>query len=125
MYYINFLLSYLPSNAGRHSNLLHVVDWGCLLYVEHQLQLFYTDAIFVLINLLEVCWYQVAACENAYFKMDNVLIDERRIHVDFSQSVAKVRWKGKGNMPHSFGVACTVNSDVRVELSYGAAITWD
>lgn len=36
------------------------------------------------------------ACENAYFKMDNVLIDERRIHVDFSQSVAKVRWKGKG-----------------------------
>ncbi|KAK2186029.1 hypothetical protein NP493_216g03008 [Ridgeia piscesae] len=35
-------------------------------------------------------------CENAYFKMDNVLIDDRRIHVDFSQSVAKVKWKGKG-----------------------------
>ncbi|XP_048452524.1 peptidyl-prolyl cis-trans isomerase-like 4 isoform X3 [Rhincodon typus] len=35
-------------------------------------------------------------CENAYFKMDNVLIDDRRIHVDFSQSVAKVQWKGKG-----------------------------
>ena len=35
-------------------------------------------------------------CENAYFKMDNVLIDDRRIHVDFSQSVAKVTWKGKG-----------------------------
>lgn len=35
-------------------------------------------------------------CENAYFKMDNVLIDDRRIHVDFSQSVAKVNWKGKG-----------------------------
>lgn len=28
--------------------------------------------------------------------MDNVLIDDRRIHVDFSQSVAKIRWKGKG-----------------------------
>ncbi|KAL7987689.1 hypothetical protein Chor_006608 [Crotalus horridus] len=28
-------------------------------------------------------------CEKAYFKMDNVLIDDRRIHVDFSQSVAK------------------------------------
>jgi len=28
--------------------------------------------------------------------MDNVLIDDRRIHVDFSQSVAKVNWKGKG-----------------------------
>ncbi|XP_048430244.1 peptidyl-prolyl cis-trans isomerase CYP59-like [Pyrus x bretschneideri] len=43
------------------------------------------------------------ACEQAYFKMDNALIDDRRIHVDFSQSVAKL-WsqyrrkdqKGKG-----------------------------
>ncbi|XP_058106895.1 peptidyl-prolyl cis-trans isomerase CYP59 [Magnolia sinica] len=40
------------------------------------------------------------ACEQAYFKMDNALIDDRRIHVDFSQSVAKL-WsqyrRGKGN----------------------------
>lgn len=36
------------------------------------------------------------SCESAYFKMDNVLIDDRRIHVDFSQSVAKIRWRGKG-----------------------------
>ncbi|XP_047336518.1 peptidyl-prolyl cis-trans isomerase CYP59 [Impatiens glandulifera] len=44
------------------------------------------------------------ACEQAYFKMDNALIDDRRIHVDFSQSVSKL-WsdyrrrdlqKGKG-----------------------------
>ena len=28
-------------------------------------------------------------CEAAYLKMDNVLIDDRRIHVDFSQSVSK------------------------------------
>ncbi|CAG5950613.1 unnamed protein product [Menidia menidia] len=35
-------------------------------------------------------------CEKAYFKMDNVLIDDRRIHVDFSQSVSKIKWKGKG-----------------------------
>lgn len=28
-------------------------------------------------------------CESAYLKMDNVLIDDRRIHVDFSQSVSK------------------------------------
>ncbi|NWT51002.1 PPIL4 protein, partial [Erythrocercus mccallii] len=35
-------------------------------------------------------------CEKAYLKMDNVLIDDRRIHVDFSQSVAKMKWKGKG-----------------------------
>ncbi|KAG0484780.1 hypothetical protein HPP92_008661 [Vanilla planifolia] len=32
------------------------------------------------------------ACERAYFKMDNTLIDDRRIHVDFSQSVAKL-WR--------------------------------
>jgi peptidyl-prolyl cis-trans isomerase-like 4 len=31
------------------------------------------------------------ACERAYFKMEGVLIDDHRIHVDFSQSVAKVR----------------------------------
>ncbi|CAG8613160.1 7767_t:CDS:2 [Ambispora gerdemannii] len=29
-------------------------------------------------------------CETAYFKMNNVLIDDRRIKVDFSQSVAKI-----------------------------------
>ena len=29
-------------------------------------------------------------CEEAYFKMDNVLIDDRRIHVDFSQSVSRL-----------------------------------
>ncbi|KAI6240208.1 Peptidyl-prolyl cis-trans isomerase [Aphelenchoides fujianensis] len=35
-------------------------------------------------------------CEAAYLKMDNVLIDDRRIHVDFSQSVAKTHvWKRK------------------------------
>merc|ERR1711997_359787 len=38
------------------------------------------------------------ACEKAYFKMDNVLIDDRRIHVDFSQSVSKFTWKGKGRL---------------------------
>ena len=29
--------------------------------------------------------------------MDNVLIDDRRIHVDFSQSVAKVQFQKQGN----------------------------
>jgi peptidyl-prolyl cis-trans isomerase-like 4 len=32
----------------------------------------------------------VEACEQAYFKMNGVIIDERRIKVDFSQSVAKL-----------------------------------
>lgn len=36
------------------------------------------------------------SCEQAYFKMDNVLIDDRRIHVDFSQSVSRIQWRGKG-----------------------------
>lgn len=39
---------------------------------------------------------ETKSCEDAYFKMDNVLIDDRRIHVDFSQSVSKIKWKGKG-----------------------------
>merc|ERR1712224_324945 len=32
------------------------------------------------------------SCEKAYFKMNNALIDERRIKVDFSQSIAYL-WK--------------------------------
>lgn len=35
-------------------------------------------------------------CEKAYLKMDNVLLDDRRIHVDFSQSVAKRRRMARG-----------------------------
>ncbi|XP_033110267.1 peptidyl-prolyl cis-trans isomerase-like 4 isoform X2 [Anneissia japonica] len=38
---------------------------------------------------------RVEDCEQAYFKMDNVLIDDRRIHVDFSQSVAKLNQNQK------------------------------
>ena len=34
------------------------------------------------------------SCERAYLKMDNVLIDDRRIHVDFSQSTSKNTSKG-------------------------------
>lgn len=39
-------------------------------------------------------------CEEAYFKMDNVLIDDCRIHVDFSQSVSKLHgeWIGKRSL---------------------------
>lgn len=32
------------------------------------------------------------ACEAAYFKMNNAIIDDRRIRVDFSQSVFHL-WK--------------------------------
>ncbi|XP_046849071.1 peptidyl-prolyl cis-trans isomerase-like 4 [Xenia sp. Carnegie-2017] len=41
----------------------------------------------------------VEDCERAYFKMDNVLIDDRRIHVDFSQSVAKLVHTKPGAKP--------------------------
>src|SRR5438477_334476 len=38
-------------------------------------------------------------CEQAYFKMQNVLIDDHRIHVDFSQSVSKLSdtWRDATN----------------------------
>lgn len=40
-----------------------------------------------------------ASCEAAFFKMQGVLIDDRRIHVDFSQSVSKVSdvWRKNAN----------------------------
>ncbi|ROV88326.1 hypothetical protein VSDG_09398 [Cytospora chrysosperma] len=39
------------------------------------------------------------ACETAYFKMQGVLIDDRRIHVDFSQSVSRLSdmWRDEAN----------------------------
>lgn len=60
---------------------------------EHDLCLYYTSTLY-LCSLSP----KQEDCEKAYFKMDNVLIDDRRIHVDFSQSVAKIRWKGKGTL---------------------------
>ncbi|PRP86884.1 peptidyl-prolyl cis-trans isomerase-like 4 [Planoprotostelium fungivorum] len=55
-------------------------------------------------------------CEAAFFKMDNVLIDDRRIHVDFSQSVSKqwisregkVMWGGNKGQPQ---IAPTLGGD--------------
>ncbi|GAB2219722.1 hypothetical protein Droror1_Dr00007359 [Drosera rotundifolia] len=46
-----------------------------------------------------------AACEQAYFKMDNALIDDRRIHVDFSQSVSKLwnQYRRKGTKQQGNG----------------------
>ncbi|CAK7226421.1 Peptidyl-prolyl cis-trans isomerase-like 4 [Sporothrix bragantina] len=40
-----------------------------------------------------------SACEAAYFKMQDVLIDDRRIHIDFSQSVSKLSdaWRNDTN----------------------------
>lgn len=43
-------------------------------------------------------------CERAYLKMEGVLIDDRRIHVDFSQSVSKLAgaWRNKSNEKRRF-----------------------
>lgn len=40
-----------------------------------------------------------ASCEEAFSKMDSVLIDDRRIHVDFSQSVSRLSevWRNETN----------------------------
>ena len=42
-------------------------------------------------------------CEQAYFKMQGVLIDDHRIHVDFSQSVSKLSdsWREATNSKRS------------------------
>ncbi len=42
------------------------------------------------------------SCEEAYLKMDNVPIDDRRIKVDFSQSVSKLMPRTKGNQVKSY-----------------------
>lgn len=36
-----------------------------------------------------------SSCETAYYKMQSALIDDRRIHVDFSQSVAKMKHQNR------------------------------
>lgn len=68
-------------------------------------------------------------CEKAYFKMDNVLIDDRRIHVDFSQSVAKIKWKGKGADSPTFHTlrftSCPPPHHLLVGLSPGGKYTKD
>ncbi|XP_063607378.1 peptidyl-prolyl cis-trans isomerase sig-7-like [Penaeus indicus] len=80
-------------------------------------------------NSLQYAFIEFAetkSCEDAYFKMDNVLIDDRRIHVDFSQSVSKIKWMGKGKgvqifdnngkkMDGARGHAFNPNTDLRHE----------
>jgi hypothetical protein len=40
--------------------------------------------------------------QEAYFKMENVLIDDKRIHVDFSQSVSKLAVGKDGRFIRNF-----------------------
>ncbi|XP_046545008.1 peptidyl-prolyl cis-trans isomerase-like 4 [Haliotis rubra] len=59
-----------------------------------------------------------ADCENAYFKMDNVLIDDRRIHVDFSQSVSKLQYNKKGKDSDQSKPAYTLKDTSRKNDGY-------
>lgn len=70
------------------------------------------------------------SCIEAYFKMNNVLIDDRRIKVDFSQSVAKL-WnkyamkpyedrKVKGDGPSSGGRRIVTGGSSRLQLKSSA-----
>ena len=43
------------------------------------------------LNYAFIEYDQREEAERAYFKMDNVLVDDRRIHVDFSQSGFRIR----------------------------------
>ncbi|KAL4711533.1 hypothetical protein ACJJTC_000549 [Scirpophaga incertulas] len=60
------------------------------------------------------------SCEDAYFKMDNVLIDDRRIHVDFSQSVSKMRWLGKGKGVQNLSDKDTMDNHVNNKKKYAS-----
>ena len=48
------------------------------------------------------------SCAEAYLKMNNVLIDDRRIKIDFSQSVAK-EWNKYTLQPRNFGSSSSHN----------------
>jgi peptidyl-prolyl cis-trans isomerase-like 4 len=65
-------------------------------------------------------------CSEAYFKMNNVLIDDRRIHVDFSQSVSKLHkdWMVKKvGAKKGGGVAEDLNLEQRSRYREGGSGT--
>ncbi|KAM6594820.1 hypothetical protein CsatA_002523 [Cannabis sativa] len=66
------------------------------------------------------------SCEQAYFKMDNALIDDRRIHVDFSQSVSKL-WSQYRRKEHKTGQGkgcfkCGADDHIAKDCTGGTAI---
>lgn len=54
-------------------------------------------------------------CERAYMKMDGVLIDDRRIHVDFSQSVSRLQAEAKRKVPSN---SRSRHNDVRRDVRH-------
>ncbi|KAF4542414.1 Peptidyl-prolyl cis-trans isomerase [Lasiodiplodia theobromae] len=54
------------------------------------------------------------SCEQAYFKMQDVLIDDHRIHVDFSQSVSKLSnvWRDATNAKRTTDAVGVIGAEV-------------
>ncbi|CAI2188358.1 7725_t:CDS:2, partial [Funneliformis geosporum] len=65
-------------------------------------------------------------CETAYFKMNNVLIDDRRIKVDFSQSVSKLHkdWLSS-KMKKSSGYGGSMSLEKRTKYRAGDDVPVD
>ncbi|KNZ48640.1 peptidylprolyl isomerase [Puccinia sorghi] len=60
--------------------------------------------------------------ERAYFKMDGVLIDDRRIHVDFSQSVSKLYVSSNPSLASSLvKISPSCNTGIRIGFIKGLA----
>ena len=66
------------------------------------------------LNYSFITFEEVQSCEEAYKKMDGVLIDDRRIKVDFSQSVAKL-WNKYAERPTNAGRKMGVMISRRLE----------
>ncbi|KAA0157813.1 hypothetical protein FNF31_05711 [Cafeteria roenbergensis] len=67
------------------------------------------------------------ACEEAFFKMNNVMIDNRRIKVDFSQSVARFASFGTSDTLHSlFEASCarSPTAEAVLEVDSGESVTF-
>ncbi|KAF8819338.1 peptidyl-prolyl cis-trans isomerase, cyclophilin-type domain-containing protein [Cardiosporidium cionae] len=63
---------------------------------------------------------ETKACEDAYFKMQDVLLDDRRIHVDFCQSVSNIwhnfkRFGGKGSKSDALAAESAAHSSARFQ----------
>ncbi|CZR53311.1 related to peptidylprolyl isomerase (cyclophilin)-like protein [Phialocephala subalpina] len=59
------------------------------------------------------------SCEQAYFKMQGVLIDDHRIHVDFSQSVSKLSGEVEEVTGDGIGVAAEIDMMTEIVIEIG------
>jgi hypothetical protein len=87
------MISLTPHGASADRHIYIAIEiWRCTSkdLTSNWSMIFFVSRKFMLFLLFDIL--SDAACEEAYFKMNNVLIDDRRIKVDFSQSVHHL-WK--------------------------------